>query len=238
MENNENIQLLIDSFIEYRKILIPVQETLYSFAQTYSQLKEDIKKLDVNLESGMHEKLNNILTVVSKQAEQSQTLSQSINKLYESSEKYNSQVNALVKTMQSVESRLSNIASIERQAEDQIEKLEAIIEDKKVNYNVKELQKSLDSYKNSVEKVSDFINKDIALALSDNTKKIEQLRQDNAEVIEKLNAENTSIEKLIQTYQATNKMLINSVQNNDVNEEYIFEILDKWANLRKLKIKK
>ena len=72
----------------------------------------------------------------------------------------------------------------------------------------------------------------------DNTKKIEQIRQDNAEVLEKLNAENTNIEKLIQTYQATNKIIENAVQSNDVNEEYIFEMLDKWASLRKLKIKK
>lgn len=238
MENNDNLQLLIDSFIEYRKILVPIQETLYNFSQTYNQLKDDIQKLDVNLENGMQEKLNEVLQVVSRQAEQSFSLSQSINKLSASTDKYNSQIVTLVKTMQNVESRLSNIANIERQAEEQIEKLDALIENKKVNYNVKELQKSLETYKTSVEKVSDFINKDIADVLTDNNKKIEIIRQDNQNIMQKMENENKNIEKLIETYKSTNKLLETAVQNNDVNEQYIFEILDKWATSRKIKIKK
>ncbi len=238
MENNENLQLLIDSFIEYRNMLVPIQESLYNFSLTYNEIKNSIDKLDVNLNNGIQEKLQEVYEVIQKQANQSSVLINNIEKVSLSSEKYNQQMSNLLKVIQNVETRLSNIANIERQAEEQLEKLDAVIEDKKVNYNVKELQKSLETYKTSVEKVSDFINKDIALALTDNTKKIDVIRNENAEILEKLNSENSNIQKLIETYQATNKLLENAVQKNDVNEEYIFEILDKWATSRKLKIKK
>ena len=50
--------------------------------------------------------------------------------------------------------------------------------------------------------------------------------------------EKSSIDKLVESYNSSNNLLKKIVENNDVNEQYIFEILDKWAEDRALKIKK
>ena len=46
------------------------------------------------------------------------------------------------------------------------------------------------------------------------------------------------MESLIEEYKATNAFLRKIVENNDVNESYLFDVLDKWAQDRKVKIKK
>ena len=50
--------------------------------------------------------------------------------------------------------------------------------------------------------------------------------------------EKSSIEELVKNYTESNNLLKNIVANNDVNEQYIFDILDKWATLRGVKTKK
>ena len=39
-------------------------------------------------------------------------------------------------------------------------------------------------------------------------------------------------------YVSSNELLKKIVEKNDVNEEYIFDILDKWAESRKVKTKR
>ena len=53
-----------------------------------------------------------------------------------------------------------------------------------------------------------------------------------------LAAERKSVEELLAEYRETNKFLRLAVENGDVNTEYIYEILDKWALERKVKTKK
>ena len=50
--------------------------------------------------------------------------------------------------------------------------------------------------------------------------------------------EKSSIEELSENYRATNALLKKILEKNDVNEEYIFEIIDKWAETRRVKTKK
>ena len=235
MENNENIGLLIESFKEYRKMLLPIQESLHNFSLTYDDLKNSVEKLDANLDGAMKEKLNEVHSVVTKQAKQTVDITSSIEKLVDTSERYSEQVGKLLKIMQGLENRITAVNNIEKEATEQFEKLETIIQEKRVNYNVKELQKSLESYKNNVERVSEFINKDIAKALTDNAKKIEEIKEENREILNRLNNENGNIEKLTETYSETNNLIRKLVEKTDVNEEYIYEILDKWALDRKIK---
>ena len=51
-------------------------------------------------------------------------------------------------------------------------------------------------------------------------------------------SQNENITDLVNSYKSTNELLTNIVMSEGVNEEYIFEILDKWAKERKVKIKK
>ena len=57
----------------------------------------------------------------------------------------------------------------------------------------------------------------------------------NESILEAVLEEKESIEKLIESYNCSNKLLKKVVEGNDVNEQYIFEILDKWAEERNLK---
>ena len=45
------------------------------------------------------------------------------------------------------------------------------------------------------------------------------------------------LDKLSETYKETNALLRKIVEKEDVNEAYIFDVLDKWAQSRKVKIK-
>ncbi len=47
-----------------------------------------------------------------------------------------------------------------------------------------------------------------------------------------------SIEELTSTYKETNKLLKQIIEKNDVNETLLYDLLDNWAENRKVKIKK
>ena len=119
-----------------------------------------------------------------------------------------------------------------------MKKLDTLIEEKKINYNVKDLERSLDVYNNNVQKVSDFINKDVAQALNESGRKIDAIKKESDDLTKKIATQTESVEKLCETFKSTNTLLKNMVEKEDVNEEYIFAILDKWANERGVKIKK
>ena len=101
-----------------------------------------------------------------------------------------------------------------------------------------ELKNSLDKYNAKLQSVSEFINKDVAENIVENTKTIQEIKSGNTNVVTHLMEEKSSIEELSENYRATNALLKKILEKNDVNEEYIFEILDRWAEDRKLKIKK
>ncbi|MEG1536127.1 MAG: hypothetical protein RR416_04065, partial [Clostridia bacterium] len=58
------------------------------------------------------------------------------------------------------------------------------------------------------------------------------------DIAKRLLDENSDIEKLAQAYSASNEILRQLVEKQDVNEAYIFDILDKWAEERKVKTRK
>ena len=107
-----------------------------------------------------------------------------------------------------------------------------------INYNLKDLEKRLESYDRNIEKVSEFINKDVARVLQENGKKIDDIRKDNEVLSNTLSAQEKTVETLIATFRETNSLLRDSVEKSDVNEAYLFEVLDKWATSRKIKFKR
>ena len=88
-----------------------------------------------------------------------------------------------------------------------------------------------------MQSVSEFINKDVAENIVENTKVIQEIRGGNANVIKHLEDEKVSIDALAESYSKSTQLLKKIVEKNDVNEEYIFDILDKWAEERKVKTK-
>ncbi len=237
MEMND-VQSLIEVFKGYRDLLTPIQSSLQELADTYSSMEDSLNKLGATFNGDTKNRLNEIYSTLENQTKKSIDLAASVDQFLRNSSKYSNDISRMSSRFEDVEKSINQINEIEREAKSQISKLEGLIEEKKINYNVKDLQRSLEQYNTNVQKISEFINKDVASVLSENSKKIEELKKDNEILVSQIEKEHGSIEELVKTYSTTKQFLVNAVEKEDVNEEYIFAILDKWANTRGVKIKK
>ena len=237
MDNNE-IKSLITSFKEYRDLLTPIEQSLKTFSLSFESISEDLKNLNTSFDGSVQNKLDKIYKELSSQADKAKTLSSQVDTFMNSTNRYISSVDRLISIFSKIEEKVSTVDRIQKEAEEHIDKLDAIIEDKKKTYNLKQLEKNLENYNVGVQKVSEFINHDVADVLQTNCKKINDIQDKNNSVYQALIEEKSTIENLIATYSSSNELLKKIVESNDVNEQYIFEILDKWAEDRKVKIKK
>lgn len=237
MENNE-IKTLIATFKEYRDLLTPIEQNLKAFSISFDSIKDDINSLNGGFDGSLQTKLDKIYKELSIQAEKSKTLASEVDKFISTTNKYVSGVDNLINFCSKIEDKLKMVDSLQAKAEDQIEKLDNIIEEKRKSYDIKQLEKNLENYNVGVQKVSEYINKDVAETLKTSSDKINEIQDKNNSIFETILEEKGSIDKLVESYNSSNNLLKKIVENNDVNEQYIFEILDKWAEDRKLKIKK
>ncbi|MBQ8425276.1 MAG: hypothetical protein IJX17_04575 [Clostridia bacterium] len=237
MENKE-INSLINAFVGYRDMLVPIQSDLNEFLGTYTALKGDIEKLSNSFSDDAKAKLDEIHKSLAQQAQKSEELTRKVDQFLRSSTKYTEEVDKLISTFEGIETRIKSVNEIEAKAEAQISKLENIIEEKKKSYNLKELERSLESYNTNLQAVGDFVNKDIAENLVSNSKMIQSIKDGSENIVVKLKEEKKSIDELMQSYKTSNDLLKKIVENNDVNEEYVFDIIDRWAETRNIKIKK
>jgi methyl-accepting chemotaxis protein len=139
---------------------------------------------------------------------------------------------------ESIQGKISSVNELETKAEEQIAKLDEVLEEKRKNYDLKDLKKSLDQYNANLQNVNDFINKDVAENIVENSKAIQEIKSGSENIAKRLEEEKSSVEKLTEVYSSSNALLKKIVEKNDVNEEYIFDIIDKWAEDRKVKTKK
>lgn len=237
MENNE-IKELIASFKEYRDLISPIEQNLRAFSMSFENIRQDIQNLNSDFDGSLQIKLDKIYKELASQADKAKTLSLQVDKFSNATSRYISGVDSLVDICGRIEERLVAVDTLQIKAEAQIEKLELIMEEKRKTYNIKQLEKSLENYNIGVQKVSEYINKDIADVLKTSNEMIGQIQDKNKSIFESVIEEKGSVDKLVESFDASNKLLKKIVENNDVNEQYIFEILDRWAEDRKLKIKK
>lgn len=238
MENEKEIAQLIESFVEYRKLLTPIEQNLSDFALTYENLQQDIQKLNKSLDGSMQNRLEMIYKDLASQLEKSKDLAIQVDGFKQKTDDFSKQMQKFVEVFSKIESKIEKIDEIESKATSQIEKLNELIEQKRKIYDVKELEKNLETYNQNVQKVSEFINTDIAKVLDANNQKIEQIKNKNESVFEVLSAQNSSIEKLIESYTQSNNLLRKIVEKQDVDEQFVFDIVDKWAKDRRIKTKK
>ena len=237
MDNNE-VNALIDAFVGYREMLVPIQADMHEFLETYGALRSDVDKLNNAFSGNVQQRLSEIYKNLASQAEKSEELTRKVDQFLKSSEKYTEGVSNLISMFNSIESRISSVNELEAQAEEQIGKLDTIIEEKRRNYDLKDLKKSLDAYNANLQTVGDFINRDVAENIIENTNSIKEIKAGNENIAKRLEEEKQSIDVLAETYKSSNALLKKIVEKEDVNEEYIFDILDRWAESRKVKIKK
>lgn len=236
MENSE-VNALIDAFIGYREMLVPIQNDMHDFLETYDALKNDVEKIDKAFSGDVQGKLVEIYKTLSSQAEKSEALTRKVDEFLKNTSEYSEQISKLMNMFETIQNKINSVNEIESKAEEQISRLDVILDEKKRNYDLKDLKNSLDKYNSNLQTVGEFINKDVAENIIENTKTIQEIKNGNANVISHLEEEKTSIEKLTETYQNSNKLLKKILEKNDVNEEYIFDIMDKWAEERRVKTK-
>lgn len=236
--DNKEVNSLIEAFVGYREMLVPIQSDLSEFLNTYELLRTDIDKLSNSFSDDAKSKLDEIYKSLAIQAQKSEELTKKVDQFLRSSTKYTEEVDKLISTFENIETRITGINEIEKRAETQIAKLDAIMEEKKRSYNLKELEKSLDSYNANLQAVSDFVNKDVAENIVSNTKMIQSIKDGSENIVKRLEDEKKSIDELYLSYKTSNELLRKIVEKDDVNEEYIFDIIDKWAENRHIKIKK
>lgn len=237
MENSE-VNALIDAFIGYREMLVPIQNDMHEFLETYDALKNDVEKIDKAFSGDVQGKLTEIYKTLSSQAEKSEALTRKVDEFLKSTTQYTEEVSKLMSMFETIQTKISAVNDLETKAEEQITRLDDILEEKKRNYDLKDLKNSLDKYNANLQSVSEFINKDVAENIVENTKTIQEIKSGNTNVVTHLMEEKSSIEELSENYRATNVLLKKILEKNDVNEEYIFEIIDKWAETRRVKTKK
>ena len=236
--NNKELEELVIIFKEYRDLLVPLQNELSSFTEGFDGLKENLNQMDKLFEGDINGKLDKIYNTLYQQSQKSFDLSTRIDTFMKSSDKYIENMNKLITKFDNMQKVIDNMNNIDIKAEEQMKKLDDLIQERKINYNVKDLQKSLDNYTINVQKVSDFLNKDFTKEIENNTEKITKLTDKNDELKNMLSEQSGSLNTLLEYYANTSKLFEKAVVKEEVNEEYIFEILDKWALSRKLKIKK
>ena len=137
-----------------------------------------------------------------------------------------------------MQKHLSVLNEIENKAQEQLKKLDEIIEEKKINYNIKELQRSLESYNSNAQRLSEFINKDVADALKKNSGEIDNIKKANQKIEDRLEEERRDISQILAEIRTSNELIRKSIEESNVNEAYIYDILDRWAEDRHIKIKK
>ena len=238
MSEVKELQELIQAFIAYREVLTPLQENLRSVADAYGGIKADVERLDKTFSGETKERLDKIFVSLNNQAKSSRELTDKIDAFARSSEQFGQAVANMTDKFSAIEEKLSAIDRLEKSAEEQLARLDNIVNEKRASYNVKDLQRSLDQYNKNVERVNEFINRDVATVLQENGKKVEEIRRENEAMSAALTEQNKTVKELLLAFRETSEALRNTGEKESVNEEYLFDVLDKWAASRKVKTKK
>ena len=236
--SDNTIKELIDSFIEYRNVIAPLQDSLHTVSKTYEEIRNDLDNLTKSFSGNATSQLEKVHATLNSQAKSGQELGRRIEEYAQSGEKYAQAVNEMSSKFSEVVGKIDTLSQIEKGAQDQLARIDALIAEKRSTYDLKGLQKSLDVYNTNVKKVSDFINKDIASVLKQNADKIDAIRKENEELSTAVAAQGKDIATLIEQFSITSALLKKLVEGSTVNDEYLFDAFDRWAADRNVKIKK
>ena len=235
--DNIEVKELIVQFKAYRDLLLPVQKNLNDFTDTYDIMRENIDKLNTAFEGDVKGKMEELFRQMSTQASKTASLSERIDKLTEMTQNFATETQKLMGSFSTLEKAVMTINSLEQRAEEQIAKLDEAVSYKTKNYNVKELERSLETYNQDVRKVSEFINKNVGESLQGTQKQVDAMKTGLDGIVRMQNQDSETLKTLLENYKVSNDFLRKITESKDVNEAYLFDILDKWAESRRLKIK-
>ena len=228
---------LIEQFKAYRDLLSPVQKNLSDFVATYDTMKESIDKLNNSFGDDLKVRLEGLFEKMSTEAHKAAQLAMRIDLLSSSTEKYAASIDSIAGQFARVERRLSAMSEVDRKVNEQLERIEKVIDEKSKVYNLSQLQAALDGYNRDIKKVGEFLNKDVAEVLLESKEKIDAVKKGLGSVVEGQKSESGQLSELIKQHEASAGFLRKIVESQDINEAYLFEVLDRWAAARKIKTK-
>lgn len=237
MERDTDLNALIQAFLGYRDMLAPVLDSLTQFVETYDGLRADIDTLNNAFSGDVKGKLQQIYDTLSEQAARSGDLASQIDRFVTLGASYVTEMSKLSAAFGKVQDSLGTVGELEKKADEQLHKLDTIIAEKRTNYNIKDLQRSLENYNHSVQKVSDFINKDVGQALADSNSRLDAIRSQNEVLAKEMGRSGQAVEALTAEYRQNNLLLTKLTEQNDVDRAYLYELLDHWADERGVKRK-
>ncbi len=238
MEKNNDFIELMEAFKSYRDMLIPLKEGLSEFAETYEGTRASLQKINNAFDGDISGKLSAILNSLQAQSGKASDLTTKIESFVNMTNRYAVELDKIADLFEKAEKRFQDISSLENKVESLLSKIEAIGEEKRKSYNLQQLQRSFESYNSNLQGVNEFINKDVVNMLQENSKKIDQVKQGADSIESRLKSEGISLENLVSSYIQTNQFLKKITEQNDVNESYLFDVLDRWAETRRIKVKK
>ena len=214
----EDVKTLIETFREYRDLLTPITENLRDFADTYDGMKGDIERLSAAFEGDVTGNLDRIYKTLSAEAAKAQSLSHEIDSFLSRSERYEGELRKLSSTLSKLDGTLDSLSKLESEAETQIGKLESTLEERRKNYNLKELERTVANYQAGVIKVSEYINRDVVSSLQENNDKLNSIKDGMEELRSGLREGNQGVESLALSFAATSDLLRKVTEGEQVNE--------------------
>lgn len=86
--SENSIKELIDSFVAYRNLLAPLQDSLHSVSKSYEEIRNDLDNLTKSFSGNAANQLEKVHSTINAQAKSGQELGRRIEEYATSSEKY------------------------------------------------------------------------------------------------------------------------------------------------------
>gem|GEM_PF-546740 len=236
--NEKEVRQLITEFKGYRDLIAPIQKNLNEFLDTYESMQGNINSLNAAFSGDLKGKLDDIFKQMASQVSKANDLASRVEQFSASANKYAGEVANLSAQFSKVEERLGAIKDLDKKVENQINRLDGALEEKTRVYDIKALEKALNTYGQDIKQVSQFLNKDVASTLLDSKSSVDSIKAGLDEIVKSQRDEKTTLTKLLEQYAVSNDFLKKITESQDVNEAVLFEIFDRWAASRRVKTKK
>jgi len=231
-KNTKEIADLIGEFTNHTKVIETVNENFTNFVHAYKQIKESLEKLNIdikskhNIEKAMNDLLGKgelLVVDITVLAEKINKLESLINPIAEQIENLNTSFKKLINFDENVQAILNSVSK----TNETIEKLD-----------LNQITKMLDSYSQKMDQTKTIFEQDVKKAFNVNNAKIDNMIKDVSFVLKNADTTSTRLELLVKQQVELQAVIAKLVDKNTFQMEYLYDVFDKWAEERKVKLSK
>ena len=231
-KNTKEIADLIGEFTNHTKVIEAVNENFTNFVRAYKQIKESLEKLNIDIKSkqniekamndlvGKGELLVGDITVLAEKINKLESL---INPIAGQIENLNTSFKKLINFDENVQAILNSVSK----TNETIEKLD-----------LNQITKTLESYNQKMDQTKTIFEQDVKKAFNVNNAKIDSMVKDVSFVLKNADTTSTRLEELVLQQVGLQAIIAKLVDKNTFQMEYLYDVFDKWAEERKVKLNK